>query len=137
MVILSGAHSVGIAHCSSFTNRLYPELDPTLDPALAAQLRKLCPSSNTTASNPTAPLDQITPNKLDNGYYQDLALKRVLLTSDQSLMTSSFTANLSKYFQGNGGAWAYQFAGSMVRMGYIDVLTGSDGEIRKVCSSVN
>ncbi|GAB2277322.1 hypothetical protein Dimus_012030 [Dionaea muscipula] len=66
MVILSGAHSVGIAHCSSFTNRLYPELDPTLDPAFAAQLRNVCPSSNTTASNPTAPLDHITPNKLDN-----------------------------------------------------------------------
>lgn len=43
MVTLSGAHSVGISHCSTITSRLYPATDPTLDPKFAAQLKRKCP----------------------------------------------------------------------------------------------
>jgi len=38
LVALSGGHTVGIAHCSSFDNRLFPTQDPTLNKFFAGQL---------------------------------------------------------------------------------------------------
>ncbi|KAG2588204.1 hypothetical protein PVAP13_5NG210181 [Panicum virgatum] len=40
LVALSGAHSIGVAHCSAFASRLRPTVDPSLDPA---QLNATCP----------------------------------------------------------------------------------------------
>ncbi|GAB4835657.1 hypothetical protein Ancab_000566 [Ancistrocladus abbreviatus] len=141
MVTLSGAHSIGVSHCSAFSNRLYsfsttnPQ-DPSLDQAFASNLKSQCPS-RTNNPNPTVPLDFITPNRLDNKYYQNLQYGRVLLTSDQSLMTSPSTIATVRKFGREGGVWAERFAGAVVRMGLIDVLTGSDGEIRKNCRVIN
>ncbi|MCD9645718.1 hypothetical protein HAX54_034855, partial [Datura stramonium] len=43
MVTLLGAHTVGVAHCNFFQDRLSPVPDKTMDPALAAQLlENLC-----------------------------------------------------------------------------------------------
>ncbi|GAB4835623.1 hypothetical protein Ancab_000531 [Ancistrocladus abbreviatus] len=141
MVTLSGAHSIGRAHCAAFSNRLYsfnatnPQ-DPSLDPAFAAILKTKCPSP-TDKPNPTVPLDFTTPYRLDNKYYQNLQYSRGLLTSDESLMTSTSTAATVSNFARQGEVWADKFAGAMVRMGLIDVLTGSDGEIRKNCRVIN
>nr|GMD09337.1 peroxidase 5-like [Ipomoea batatas] len=67
MVTLSGAHSVGRSHCSSFTNRLYSSNsstqlleDPSLEAELGNKLRQMCPRK--TSVDPTAPLDFRTPN---------------------------------------------------------------------------
>ena len=38
LVALSGGHTVGIAHCISFGNRLFPTQDPTLNKFFAGQL---------------------------------------------------------------------------------------------------
>ncbi|GAB4835660.1 hypothetical protein Ancab_000569 [Ancistrocladus abbreviatus] len=141
MVTLSGAHSIGRAHCAAFSNRLYsfnatnPQ-DPSLDPAFATILKTKCPSP-TNNPNPTVPLDFTTPYRLDNKYYQNLQYSRGLLTSDESLMTSASTVATVSNFAGQGEVWADKFAGAMVRMGLIDVLTGSDGEIRKNCRVIN
>lgn len=68
MVTLSGAHSVGRSHCSSFTNRLYSSnstqllRDPSLDNKFANKLRQTCPRQRSV--DPTAPLDFRTPNRL-------------------------------------------------------------------------
>nr|GMD10683.1 peroxidase 5-like [Ipomoea batatas] len=68
MVTLSGAHSVGRSHCSSFTNRLYSSNsstqlleDPSLEAELGNKLRQMCPRQ--TSVDPTAPLDFRTPNR--------------------------------------------------------------------------
>ncbi|KAL9272877.1 Peroxidase 5-like protein [Drosera capensis] len=135
MVILSGAHSIGIAHCSSFTNRLYPTVDPTLDPTFASTLLSLCPN-DTSTNNPTTTLDYQTPNILDNKYYQDILNSKVLLTSDEDLTNSTSTLSLVKSFS-QGGSWASQFAASMQKMGQIGVLTGTEGNIRLNCSVFN
>ncbi|KAK2970241.1 hypothetical protein RJ640_021677 [Escallonia rubra] len=139
MVTLSGAHSIGVSHCSTFSNRLYPRVDPSLDPNYAAKLKKICPppTNSTTAPDPTVPLDVLTPNRLDNKYYTDIKDHRVVLTTDQTLLSSSSTAKLVAYNAKYGSVWAAKFAAAMKHMGTIDVLTGPRGEIRKNCRVVN
>ncbi|EYU39447.1 hypothetical protein ABFS82_06G204100 [Erythranthe guttata] len=143
MVTLSGAHSIGIAHCTSFNGRLYPTVDPTLDPNYAVFLRNICPAPVANATgppsvNPTVNQDTITPKRLDNLYYELLKQKKGLLTSDQVLMTSTLTSKIVLKNAQNSPAWAKKFAAAMVKMGKIDVLTGTlQGEIRENCRLVN
>ncbi|KAK3000370.1 hypothetical protein RJ639_020411 [Escallonia herrerae] len=139
MVTLSGAHSIGVSHCSSFSNRLYPVVDPSRDPIYAAFLITACPppSNTTSAPDPTVPLDVQTPNRLDNRYYTDIKNHRVVLTTDQTLLSSSSRAKLVAYNAKYGSVWAAKFAAAMQHMGTIDVLTGPRGEIRKSCRVVN
>ncbi|KAI7992279.1 Peroxidase 5 [Camellia lanceoleosa] len=143
MVTLSGAHSIGVSHCSSFSTRLYsfnathPQ-DPSMDPNYAAFLKTKCPPSNAGAAiNPTVALDVLTPNRLDNKYYTVLKKHCGVLTSDQTLLSSPSTAKTVMYNAKYGSKWEAKFASAMVRMGYIDVLTGKLGEIRKNCHVVN
>ncbi|KAF8010050.1 hypothetical protein BT93_J0885 [Corymbia citriodora subsp. variegata] len=141
MVTLSGAHSVGVSHCSSFSTRLYSfnathRQDPSMDPKLASELKKKCPN-NGGASDPTVPLDFVTPNRLDNKYYANLKNYRGVLTSDQTLFISPSTAHIVRKNANHGRAWANKFAVAMVKMGWIDTLTGSQGEIRRNCRVVN
>ncbi|XP_021771872.1 peroxidase 5-like [Chenopodium quinoa] len=142
MVTLSGAHSIGVSHCSSFTKRLYtfnatnPQ-DPSMDPRLANMLKSRCPSNARSNVDPTVAQDFITPNRLDNKYYQNVLNKRELLTSDQCLMSSPRTASLVRNYNQQGGVWANKFGKAMVHMGSIEVLTGFQGEIRKNCRIIN
>ncbi|KAL3719557.1 hypothetical protein ACJRO7_004514 [Eucalyptus globulus] len=141
MVTLSGAHSIGVSHCSSFSNRLYSfnathKQDPSLEPKLASELKAKCPNNGGT-SDPTVPLDFVTANRLDNKYYTNLKKHRGVLTSDQTLFNSPSTAHIVRRNANHGGAWASKFAAAMVKMGSIDVLTGSQGEIRRNCRVVN
>ncbi|KAL7148805.1 hypothetical protein ABFS83_06G204200 [Erythranthe nasuta] len=142
MVTLSGAHSIGIAHCTSFNGRLYPTVDPTFDPNYAVFLRNICPAPVANATgppsvNPTVNQDTITPKRLDNLYYELLKQKKGLLTSDQVLMTSTLTSKIVLKNAQNSPVWAKKFAAAMVKMGKIDVLTGTQGEIRENCRLVN
>ena len=142
MVTLSGAHSIGVAHCSSFSKRLYSfnathAQDPSMDPHYAAYLKTKCPNHNSAGRDPTVVLDSRTPLRLDNKYYVELRRRRGLLTSDQTLLSSPSTAKMVSNNAKYDSLWADKFAKAMVRMGSIDVLTGSQGEIRRYCSSVN
>ncbi|KAK6805136.1 hypothetical protein RDI58_002920 [Solanum bulbocastanum] len=110
-------------------------LDPTMDPKLAQQLMKRCPGPSGT--DPIAPLDVDTPNRLDNKYYLNLRNNRGLLTSDQTLWNSPSTASMARSNAKHGANWAHKFADAMVKMGSIEVMTGMQGEIRKNCRVVN
>ncbi|XP_058077602.1 peroxidase 5-like [Magnolia sinica] len=143
MVTLSGAHSIGVSHCSSFVNRLYsfnathPQ-DPSMDRKFAAYLKTRCPPSTTrNGQDPTVQLDMATPNRLDNKYYQNLKHHRGVLESDQTLLTSPSTSRMVRNNVKHQSAWAAKFAAAMVHMGSIDVLTGYQGEIRMNCRAVN
>lgn len=139
MVTLSGAHSIGVSHCSSFSNRLYsfnethPQ-DPSLDPKFARDLKAKCPPSS---PNNVVQLDGLTPNRLDNKYYTNLMNHRGLFESDQTLLSSHSTSGLVRNNARLGPAWAKKFAAAMVKMGSIDILTGKQGEIRNKCRVVN
>ncbi|WOL10243.1 peroxidase 5-like [Canna indica] len=141
MVTLIGAHSIGRSSCPSFAWRLYnfaPGLpqDPSLDPGFAAYLKSRCPPStvDVNSTDPTTVwLDGVTPKKLDNQYYKNLLEHKGVLFSDQTLQTSPMTAGLVSFDADQGEAWAEKFGMAMMKMSSIDVLTGSQGEIRKIC----
>ncbi|XP_031498499.1 peroxidase 5-like [Nymphaea colorata] len=141
MVTLSGAHTIGDSHCSSFSDRLYDfnsmnASDPSLDPKYVSYLKTKCPAPDS-AQDPTVPLDVTTPKRLDNKYYVNLKYHRGLLSSDQALMDRADTARMVHANINRGSMWAHKFSESMVRMGSIQVLTGSQGQIRKSCRVVN
>lgn len=141
MVILSGAHTIGRAHCTSFSNRLYSfnsatAQDPSMNAAYAAQLQQQCPSGNAGA-NIVVPMDPISPSVSDTAYYRNILNNRGLFTSDQALLSDTGTAVLVNQYARNPVLWGNKFADAMVAMGQIGVITGDDGEIRRNCRVVN
>ncbi|KAJ7969787.1 Peroxidase [Quillaja saponaria] len=134
VVALSGAHTIGIAHCPSFSSRLFPNLDPTLDNTFAKNLKLTCPTATT--SNTTV-LDIRTPNKFDNKYYVDLLNRQGLFTSDQDLFTDERTKGIVKSFALDQDLFFDKFVKAMIKMGQLSVLTGNQGEIRSNCSVRN
>ncbi|GJU83041.1 peroxidase 24-like protein [Tanacetum coccineum] len=61
LVTLSGAHTIGISHCTLVARRLYNftgkgDADPSLDATYALTLRNLCPNP----INPATPLEMIS-----------------------------------------------------------------------------
>ncbi|XP_021725698.1 peroxidase 5-like [Chenopodium quinoa] len=141
MVILSGAHTIGRAHCNSFTDRLYnfnsaSGQDPSINAAYAAQLQRQCPSVNSDTST-VVPMDPISPFTADTAYYRNILNNRGLFASDQTLASDAVTKDLVTQYARNPGLWGRKFADAMVAMGQIDVLTGVEGEIRINCRVVN
>jgi len=105
MVILSGAHSIGVSHCSAFTNRLYnfngtTTTDPSLDPNYAKLLKKKCPQGTPSNSSTVVFMETKTPLVLDNVYYDEVRANRGLFTSDATLLTNPDTDSTVK---GNSG----------------------------------
>lgn len=135
MVVLSGAHTVGISHCPSFSDRVHPPTSPSpnMDPTLAAKLNQTCDTPNNATT--TASQDSETPNALDNQYYKNVMSGKVLFTSDAAL-NSSETLELVKKYAGSDD-WNTAFGAAMVKMGYIGVKSSKEGEIRKKCGVVN
>ncbi|KAG6540801.1 hypothetical protein Mapa_017825 [Marchantia paleacea] len=131
MVTLSGAHTIGRAHCSAFSSRLYPTVDPTLDPAYAAQLQALCPPN----ANPSirVPLDLSTPDAFDNNYYTNLPIGRSLMPSDAALLNDGFSTRVSEQNSQNSQFWTVKFANAMFRMSQLNMKLGLQGEIRQNC----
>jgi peroxidase len=133
-VEMTGGHTIGIGHCTSFTDRLYPKQDTTLNKSFAQRLYTACPSK--TSSNTTV-LDIRTPNVFDNKYYVDLMNRQGLFTSDQDLYSDSRTKAIVNDFALDQDLFFEKFAVAMVKMGQLNVLTGSKGEIRSNCSVSN
>jgi peroxidase len=134
LVALSGAHTLGIAHCTSFQERLFPQNDVTMNKFFAGQLRLTCPALNT---DNTTVNDIRTPNVFDNKYYVDLLNRQGLFTSDQDLHTDARTKPTVTRFAVDQAAFFDQFVFSVVKMGQINVLTGNQGQIRNDCSVPN
>lgn len=86
-------------------------------------------------------LDVATPDAFDNNYYTNLQSLRGLLQTDQDLLTAASTnastAPIVDNFATNQTAFFESFVQAMIKMGNIDVLTGSNGQIRSNCRQVN
>lgn len=144
MVTLSGAHSIGTSHCSSFTNRLYKYYgtygtDPSMPAAYAADMKSKCPPETAAQQDATmVQLDDVTPFKMDNQYYRNVLAGNVTFASDVALLDTPETAALVRlYAAGDPAAWLARFAAALVKVSKLDVLTGGEGEIRLNCSRIN
>ncbi|WVZ61447.1 hypothetical protein U9M48_011316 [Paspalum notatum var. saurae] len=138
MVVLSAAHTLGVAHCPSFSARLYNytgagDQDPSLDADYAKNLTAVCGGPSNVAS--VQPLDAVSPTTFDLGYYQSVATHRALLGSDAALLNDSLTAAYVQFMTNASSVDTFfaDFAVSMINMGRIGVRTGTDGEIRATC----
>nr|XP_027089781.1 peroxidase 12-like [Coffea arabica] len=134
LVALSGGHTIGIGHCGSFSNRLYPTRDPVMENSFARKLYRTCPTSD---SNNTVVLDLKSPSRFDNKYCVNLMNRQGLFTSDQDLYTDRRTRGIVTSFALDQELFFESFAYSMVKMGQLSVLTGNQGEIRANCSARN
>lgn len=111
--------------------------DPTLDTTYRDTLRQACPQGgNAGALND---LDPTTPDTFDNNYFTNLQGGRGLLQSDQELFsnTGSATVAIVNRFASSQSDFFTSFAQSMINMGRISPLTGSNGQIRTNCRRVN
>ncbi|CAN4092289.1 unnamed protein product [Withania somnifera] len=142
LVALSGGHTIGMARCVSFRQRLYNQKgdnfpDATLEKTYYNGLKSICPTSG--GDNNVSPLDVASPVRFDNTYFKLLLWGKGLLNSDEVLLTGNVkkTKELVKIYAENEAIFFHQFSKSMVKMGNISPPTQLKGEIRKNCRKVN
>ncbi|XP_010264470.1 PREDICTED: peroxidase P7-like [Nelumbo nucifera] len=134
LVVLSGGHTIGLARCFSFRDRIYN--DTNIDSGFAGYLRTICPQSG--GDDVTQPLDDTTAD-FDTVYFSKLLQTKGLLHSDQQLFKGDGSASdgLVRYYSNNPQAFWADFGVAMIKMGNIKPLTGTDGEIRMNCRKRN
>ncbi|XP_071696831.1 peroxidase N1-like [Rutidosis leptorrhynchoides] len=144
LVALSGAHTIGTAACALFSYRLYNYNntngpDPTIDPAFLPTLQNLCPNGGDGSTR--VPLDTGSVGSFDNSYYSNLRNQRGVLESDAALWNEPTTQRFVQRFLGLRGlaglTFNVEFGRSMIKMGNVEVKTGTQGEIRKICTAIN
>ena len=138
--IYVGAHTIGIGHCLVLNNRLYNftgrgDQDPSLDSAYAEILKKKCPN-NPNDITTTVAMDPGSFQNFDSNYYTILLQNKGLFQSDAALLKDKQAKKIVQELVSQTKFFT-EFAQSMKRMGAIEVLTGTDGEIRKQCWKVN
>ncbi|GAB4855786.1 Peroxidase 47 [Ancistrocladus abbreviatus] len=131
LVALSGAHTLGVARCSSFKNRM-STADPTLDSDFSKTLARTCSAGDTAEQ----PLDA-TRNTFDNLYFRALQMKAGVLFSDQTLYGSPRTQGFVNGYAMNQAMFFMDFQQAMLKMSVLDVKDGSNGEVRKNCRQIN
>ncbi|KAM1047607.1 hypothetical protein TB2_026426 [Malus domestica] len=136
LVALSGGHTLGFSHCSSFQNRIHNfnathDFDPTLNPSFAANLKNTCPIKNR-PKNAGATMDPSTTT-FDNTYFKLILQGKSLFSSDQALLSFPKTKGLVTKFASSKQAFLDAFVNSMIKMSSIN----GGQEIRKDCRVVN
>ncbi|XP_011094690.1 peroxidase 21 [Sesamum indicum] len=137
-VALLGAHSVGRVHCINIVHRLYPTVDPTLDPDYAGYLKGRCPSPYPDPNAVEyARNDRETPMVLDNMYYKNILSHKGLLLVDQQLVSDPSTYPFVEKMAADNGYFHDHFSRALLTLSENNPLTGDEGEIRKDCRYVN
>ncbi|MCD7469793.1 hypothetical protein HAX54_009041 [Datura stramonium] len=121
MVALSGAHSIGQAQCFLFRGRIYSN-ETDIDAGFASTRRHQCPQEDQNGN--LASFDLVTLNQLDNNYFKNLIQRKVLLQSDQVLLSGGSTDSIVSEYSNNPHTFASDFATAMIRMGDINLFTG-------------
>ncbi|RWV77661.1 hypothetical protein GW17_00061481 [Ensete ventricosum] len=139
---LNRAHTIGVAHCESFSDRLYNftgngDQDPSLDGFYATNLKKnKC--RDATDETTLVEMDPGSFRTFDVGYYRNVLKRRGLFESDAALTTDAAAkAAIVNLVESPPQTFFAGFAMSMEKMGSIGVKTGSSGEIRRNCGVIN
>ncbi|WVZ75294.1 hypothetical protein U9M48_023364 [Paspalum notatum var. saurae] len=158
LVVLSGAHSIGVAHLSSYQDRLGGADSTPIDPDYQAALNKVTPPSllqkgqnptvHNNARDETAEFQKdaaynpvamgVNPARivLDNSYYPNNLVNKVLFKSDWVLRTDGFAASKLEEYKNNATEWNSDFADAMVKLSTLPA-QGKNFEIRKNCRVTN
>ncbi|KAF8676469.1 hypothetical protein HU200_047024 [Digitaria exilis] len=144
LVVLSGGHTIGVGHCNLFSSRLFnftgknnpSDIDPSLNPSYAKFLQCRLNLQNPNDNTTVVPMDPGSSLSFDNHYFVNLKAHQGMFTSDATLLTNGRAANIVDKLQ-DPGVFFDAFKNSIKRMGQIEVLTGTNGQIRKKCSAVN
>ncbi|ESW29308.1 hypothetical protein PHAVU_002G059600 [Phaseolus vulgaris] len=143
MVVLLGAHSLGKAHCDFFMQRAFNfngtgKPDPLLPKDVVDEFQKACPNGGTALfRNPPVAFDS-TPTVLDNLFYQEMIQKnRTLLPSDSHLHEDPRTKPTVEQMANDHALFNKRFHDVMYKLTSLNVLTGTEGEVRKICRSTN
>lgn len=142
LVILSGAHTIGTAHCSAFSDRFRRNpngkltlIDASLDGAYAEELMRRCPAG--AASSATVENDPATAFVFDNQYYRNILSHKGLFQSDSVLISDGRTRAQVESFAKDQIGFFENWAQSFLKLSSIGVKSGDEGEIRLSCSTNN
>ncbi|KAJ1402527.1 Secretory peroxidase [Sesbania bispinosa] len=138
MVALSGGHTLGFSHCSSFEARLHNfsslhDIDPSMNTEFALDLRKKCPRPNNNGD--AGQFLDSTASVFDNDYYKQLLAGKGVFNSDQSLVGDYRTRWIVEAFARDQSSFFKEFATSMLKLG--NVRGSENGEVRLNCRIVN
>ncbi|GKA61719.1 stigma-specific peroxidase [Tanacetum coccineum] len=142
LVTLVGGHTIGTAACARFDYRLHNysttiKTDPDIDQAFLPKLKTQCPNKT---NNPNrVALDTYSETNFDNSYYGNLRNGRGVLESDSKLWSDGRTHKFVQQFLGSSNRLKFnnQFGRAMVKLSNVEVKTGQQGEIRRVCNTIN
>ncbi|KAL5226729.1 hypothetical protein ABZP36_014994 [Zizania latifolia] len=142
LVVLSGSHTIGTARCGTFAgDRLYNYSgkgmqDPSLNKMYAPELRKACVPGDPTDPT-TVVMDPGSQYTFDLSYYRAVYNNMGLFLSDQALLDDKWTREYVARMAAAESPDEYfrDYAEAMTNMGRLEVLTGENGEIRRVCSA--
>lgn len=145
LTLSAGAHTIGQTDCRFFSYRLYNfttsgNADPTINLSFLAQLQALCPKNGDGLRR--VALDNDSPAKFDVSFFKHVRDGNGVLESDQRLWEDSATRSVVQNYAGNfrgllGLRFDFEFPKAMIKLSSIEVKTGTNGEIRKVCSKFN
>ncbi|XP_076886776.1 peroxidase N1-like [Bidens hawaiensis] len=139
LVILVGGHTTGTAACSTFIHRLYsynntngpdPDIDQSFLPHLGGE------------GATRVALDTNSVNTFDTSFFENIRSGRGVLETDSMLWTDARTQKYAQRFtkarrSHQSTLFNKMFARAMVKMSKIELKTGNQGEIRRVCNTIN
>ncbi|KAG6551867.1 hypothetical protein Mapa_006481 [Marchantia paleacea] len=118
MIILSGGHSIGQAHCGAFFERLYNFdgqniTDQSMDSEFADMLKAQCPQ--------TKPFDfmalDASNGTFDSTYFLDLLTNKGILESDVALLSDPLGVEYAIKAVQDPSTFLFEFGMAMIKMG--------------------
>lgn len=129
---------MGRVHCVNLVQRLYPNVDPTLDSEYSEYLKGRCPSPDPDPKAVSyARNDNETPMIIDNMYYKNILNNKGLLLVDQQLASDPTTLPYVQKMADDNGYFNEQFARAISVLSENNPLMDDQGEVRKDCRYVN
>jgi peroxidase len=138
-----GGHTIGSAHCNTFGDRFrlangsMSPVDGSMNTDYANELIRACSVNGTVSAGTSVDCDSGSSSVFDNRYYANLLNGRGLLRTDAVLVQNASTRATVAAFAQSQDAFFSAWADSFARLSRLGVKTGTDGEIRRTCSSVN
>ncbi|KAL2920584.1 Peroxidase 66 [Bienertia sinuspersici] len=138
LVTLSGGHTLGFSHCSSFVARLhnfttFQKTDPSMNMGFASMLKQKCPNSNNNGD--AGQFLDSTASQFDNDYYKQLIAGKGVFATDQGMYNDQRTRSMIEAFANDQDLFFKEFAASMIKLGNVGV--NEAGEVRLDCRKLN